>query len=204
LNDSIGNNDDALYVSVRPNGKIVVAGIDNQNNDNDVRQVAARLIGDNLKGAEQDVSEVEGFFTDDALFAQPPQAPIAPYLNRLNAAGRFYVLSQPRADGSAVIQLTDHFKDVSFSVVTDGDGNKVLAVNVDNLVLYYDPNTTKVLKIIGTDGNDKVMGSDSISVPMMIWGNAGNDILIGGGKDDQIRGGSGNDYVDGEEGNDAL
>ncbi|MFO0844143.1 MAG: CAP domain-containing protein [Gemmataceae bacterium] len=60
------------------------------------------------------------------------------------------------------------------------------------------------LVIVGEGGNDTISVSPSLTVWTRIFGNAGNDVILGGGGSDNIYGGPGNDVLQGGAGNDAL
>ncbi|XZE56469.1 PKD domain-containing protein [Planctomycetaceae bacterium SH139] len=53
-------------------------------------------------------------------------------------------------------------------------------------------------------GNDKIVVSTDISIPIELYGGPGNDTLIGGSGDDTLRGGDGDDELRGGLGNDLL
>jgi serralysin len=57
----------------------------------------------------------------------------------------------------------------------------------------------------GGDGNDQFLGhSASASARLVLYGEAGDDKVIGGGAGDYLNGGSNNDTLDGNSGNDIL
>lgn len=53
-------------------------------------------------------------------------------------------------------------------------------------------------------GNDKIVVSKDVTIPVELSGGIGNDILIGGSGNDILRGGAGNDDLRGELGDDTL
>ncbi len=85
---------------------------------------------------------------------------------------------------------------------------------VINVVFHYlnrdgDPaTTTRTFKGVeriffsGGSGNDKITVDASVTVPVQMFGGAGNDILIGGSGPDVLAGGIGNDVLNGGLGND--
>ena len=58
--------------------------------------------------------------------------------------------------------------------------------------------------ISGRRGNDKIVVSDRVWIPVHLYGNAGTDTLMGGSGNDSVYGGSGSDLVFGAIGNDTL
>ena len=68
----------------------------------------------------------------------------------------------------------------------------------------------KVATIVGTDGNDRLEGTDANDVIVggagkdVIFGRGGNDSICGGFGNDVIKGGTGKDYIEGNQGNDKL
>ncbi|HVT89624.1 MAG TPA: carboxypeptidase regulatory-like domain-containing protein [Tepidisphaeraceae bacterium] len=86
-------------------------------------------------------------------------------------------------------------------------------VSLNGATLNFDPALVSQIVISGSDGNDYINTSQAGTIPETIYGDAGNDTLIGGaGSDliygylgnDRIYGGSGNDVLFGEKGNDSL
>ncbi len=84
-------------------------------------------------------------------------------------------------------------------LVEPGDGNEGDAICAD-----------AVPTIIGTDGNDLLLGTPGDDVISGLGGDdrllgfAGNDILCGGPGNDELRGNTGNDLLSGGEGNDRI
>lgn len=72
------------------------------------------------------------------------------------------------------------------------------------------PVASPVCTILGTEGNDRLIGTDGDDVICGLGGNdrihggGGNDLLIGGDGNDVIRGGSGDDILTGGDGRDIL
>jgi Ca2+-binding RTX toxin-like protein len=58
--------------------------------------------------------------------------------------------------------------------------------------------------VYGQDGNDVVLASNNVHIPVWIFGGAGNDILSGGGGANVIVGGAGDDMLIGAAGRDLL
>ena len=57
--------------------------------------------------------------------------------------------------------------------------------------------------LYGGAGNDTIIGKP-LDKPIVVYGNDGNDHLIGGAGDDHLYGGAGDDYIDGGSGNDLI
>ncbi len=66
----------------------------------------------------------------------------------------------------------------------------------------YDLDDIDLIVFRGLGGNDYFV--NDTYVPCHAYGDAGNDVLLGGWGNDDIYGGTGNDYVDGRNGNDDL
>jgi uncharacterized protein YkwD len=58
--------------------------------------------------------------------------------------------------------------------------------------------------VLAGDGNDRVEVARSLVKATHIYGEAGDDTIIGGGGSDRVFGGWGNDTIDGREGNDRI
>ncbi len=63
---------------------------------------------------------------------------------------------------------------------------------------------TGELRAFGEDGNDTIIVDSNITLPTRLYGDAGNDVLVGGGGPDLLVGGDGNDQLDGRGGDDVL
>ena len=88
--------------------------------------------------------------------------------------------------------------DQNFTVVaTDGDGDAISSTVMTTIV----PNITG--SSIGTAGVDTLNQSASTE-PVVLVGNAGNDVITGGSGNDYLYGGAGNDTLTGNGGNDTL
>jgi len=92
-------------------------------------------------------------------------------------------------------------------------GNDVIDVSMSNGQIKVVENGTASLhsatnvlqiEVSASDGNDSITINTNVSLPTMLFGNAGNDTIRGGSGDDMILGGSGDDYFDGRGGADSF
>ncbi len=104
-------------------------------------------------------------------------------------------------DAGAILRINGSFGDDQIVVSRDDSGFTV--VNGDAWRLKLSEPFAGVL-VHGNDGNDSITMDDSITVPVTIYGDAGNDTLVGGGANDLLYGGSGSNSLDGRGGNDTL
>jgi len=93
-------------------------------------------------------------------------------------------------------------------VVDHMPGNPaLLRATVDGtLVGTRDAATLRAIRVVAGRGNDVVtvdLGQDT-TIPVSLYGGAGNDVLTGGAGNDLLDGGAGNDTLNGGGGNDRL
>ena len=84
---------------------------------------------------------------------------------------------------------------------------RVTTDGVTTRVAYTKERAGAVLQVSGGDGNDLITVDESrgtISVPLELHGNAGNDTIIGSSNADTIYGNQGNDLLWGCDGNDSI
>jgi len=207
--------DYAFSVFVRPEGQIVEAGLSDVNGDGTIQNAIVQFNGGELKGdGEISVNEIEKIVDDEDVFGNPPDSDVKSHLDGLSSIGKFYVLAQPNAAGEANIPLTDGNDVVTFSSFVDGEGNEVLAVNVNGVVLFYRQNggldfapggdVATLLKFDAKSGNDQLLGNSNVLIPLQIDCGSGNDTVIGGELADVILGGTGNDNIEAQNGNDIV
>jgi Ca2+-binding RTX toxin-like protein len=113
----------------------------------------------------------------------------------------------------------DHFISVSGAdVLTGGNGNDTadfsafqtsLHITVDDVADDEVPGRTGNVKtdietIIGGGGADFISAAAVANNAVAIYGNGGNDTLIGGSRNDTLHGGPGNDSLRGGDGNDFI
>lgn len=77
-------------------------------------------------------------------------------------------------------------------------------VIVNGFVFYPVPGPLTGLLVRGGGGNDNISVSINSTIPVTIYGEAGDDIISGTNYPDTIYGGDGNDYIDGNNGNDVI
>jgi uncharacterized delta-60 repeat protein len=206
--------DVALGLGILSDGKIVAGGTTDTNGDGGIVPVAARYVGEGSSNVppgsiEAEVTEVEQFATYDDLHAKPPTPPLDAYLGELSEDGRLYQLSQPDNDGVARIDLANGPDGngnnvIKLRTIVAEDGTTNVAVDVDGVVLYYDASTTTRIEINARGGNDLVCAGDGVTVPLLIDGGDGNDVIVGGRSHDLLFGGAGRDLINGEHGADVL
>jgi hypothetical protein len=81
-----------------------------------------------------------------------------------------------------------------------GNGSVQVSLNGTSLGKF----TPQVIRIHGGDGDDKILADSTLRVPVVLYGDGGNDQLRGGKGDDLLDGGAGNDKLQGGRGNDIL
>ena len=110
------------------------------------------------------------------------------------------------AQGALVIDGTLH-------VVGDGTADDTVTVTVSGTnisvdsgsgAMLFDSSSVGELSIRTGGGNDVVLVSTDVTVPVTIDGGAGNDLLAGGGGRSVLIGGEGNDLLYGAGGDDVL
>ena len=203
--DANGNQayDAATSVRVLADGKIVAAGDGVEVNESPV--VLAIRLGAGVTpppNSEGEVTEVEEFVDYDDL-----HDPNSTLFADLSATARFYSLAQHDDDGVARLDLPpdlDRANVVTIYNVLAGDGQVNVAVNVDGVVLYYDPEDCTRIEIYTKLFDDVITAGNDIAIPLVIDASDGNDTVTGGGEDDVVFGGNGNDYINGNDGDDAA
>jgi Ca2+-binding RTX toxin-like protein len=83
---------------------------------------------------------------------------------------------------------------------TNGFSHDYASLNAD---LFGFSGGVKHLEFIGGAGNDTFV-NNALDLAVTAYGNAGNDWLVGGSKNDFLYGGAGNDWLSGRGGNDTL
>ena len=100
----------------------------------------------------------------------------------------------------------DEETDTVTATVIDDEGNEVSGSGSATVTIVERPPATDRCDglqptLVGTEGNDKLTGTDG---PDVIVGSGGNDIIKGQGGNDVLCGGDGNDTIDGQGGDDTI
>ena len=83
----------------------------------------------------------------------------------------------------------------------DSGGAKVTVNGVSEIRSL---NNIRAISLWGRDGNDRITIDGQLQFPTRIFGDAGNDTIIGGPKEDTIFAGGGDDSIQGGAGNDSI
>ena len=210
--------DNAFAVGVQSDGKIVAAGTTFLPNES-TALVAARYLGGAGGGeepppSEDDITEVEGFVDYQDLQQDPPPGPVGEHFENRSNWAKIYMRSQPDDDGVARIDTKDDRVNViEICTIVTEDGSLNVTVSIDGLVLFYDPETTKLIELRTGGGDDVIEFCEEVDIPFVIHlgdgndtyhGDHGNNYILGGGGDDDLKGGRGNDLFVGGPGDDAI
>ncbi|MGB7159481.1 MAG: hypothetical protein WBD40_15545 [Tepidisphaeraceae bacterium] len=84
-------------------------------------------------------------------------------------------------------------------LITEESGSRRVSINGDERVYPF-----ATLFIDAGAGNDKVVASDDVTIPLAITGSGGNDTIVGGGMNDELSGANGKDKLFGGAGHDYL
>jgi uncharacterized repeat protein (TIGR01451 family) len=107
--------------------------------------------------------------------------------------------------GSSVLLITGtRFKDVIVVVPQPRHSGMLQVVQNNHVLVTFAPSDVQRIVVFGLQGNDQITISAALQRPAVIFGGAGNDILVGGGGNDQIEGEDGNDTIVGGSGHDVL
>src|SRR3954447_25392367 len=104
----------------------------------------------------------------------------------VGSAGQLTVVGSPKND--------------RISVRYDGES---YLVNDGRRATSFSQNISSI-RIDAGNGRDTVNVDKTVTIPTVINGGAGNDLLNGGSGDDQMNGAAGNDQLNGNDGNDTL
>jgi hypothetical protein len=78
------------------------------------------------------------------------------------------------------------------------------AGTIEDSVAAISYTNVQQIQIIGTNSNDTIQAAPTLTIPLLIHGNGGDDVIIGGGGNDTLFGDAGNDYLNGGPGTDSL
>lgn len=156
-------------------------------------------------GNEGTVSGIERFLTDDEISGDSSLLPFATRLAKRSDWAQLYIHSQPNSEGVVTINrgAAPVNTTVTFTNINVG-GTPMLGVDINGVQLYYDPATTTQFNIILGNGNDTVIGSDRVRVPLLIHCGGGNDTVTGGARQDTVFGDAGDDSISGGAKSDVL
>ena len=115
---------------------------------------------------------------------------------------RLMTLETSLGSGTLTIEGTSGADYVSISI--GGDNSLHISDGTSTTYPVYDPNQVSLIKLLLGDGADSNYINSNVSETCEIHGDAGNDVLNGGGLSDSIYGGTGNDNIAGAAGADAV
>jgi uncharacterized delta-60 repeat protein len=196
--------DAVLEVGVTSDGKILLGGYSDTNGDGGYQTSVARYGKETDTGPHDDVEGIEDFVSDDELFANPPAEPLASRLKNLSTGAKLYILAQPDSNGVAHFDLTNANDTVTIYNGFDDNGNPQVFVNVNTFVIPYDPGSTTLFRFNLMGGNDSLVTSPGVTIPMIVNAGDGNDLVRTGDGNDIIDGGKGIDIAYGGKGNDVV
>jgi|GEM_PF-927975 len=166
------------------------------------------LIGDNAAnylggGAGNDT--IQGGLGNDTLDGGAGTGDVADY-SYLKTGSTGQVIGYDQANGRFTLSFSTGDIDVLTNIETImlGAGNNTIdlsAINSSNLGLFIDGSAGTSNSIIGTSGNDTLMGGFGADT---LVGGAGNDLLYGSDGADSLSGGTGDDTIQGSAGGDTL
>src|SRR5262245_9374047 len=126
-------------------------------------------------------------------------------------------LNSPGAPGTATIEDDADNPGTDVLIVTGTSGNDVIVIepqprssgqlrvvrNGHVLVSFISSDVPRIVAF-GLEGNDKIIVNASLMQPATLFGDEGNDQLVGGRGSDQLDGGAGKDVIAGGLGNDTI
>ena len=122
---------------------------------------------------------------------------------RLLAATPAAVTATLGSDG--ILQVVGTKRADNISAGLGASGSDQLSVTSHEFPIATFPLASVIaIQISGGGGNDLLMFVPGLDIPVTILGEAGNDIIYGGGGDDSLSGGAGRDSLFGHGGDDLL
>ena len=109
-------------------------------------------------------------------------------------------VSQAIVDGDLQLRISGGRKSDMIGVTATADGLLISNVRWNKTVTG---NFTSIV-IRGGKGNDLVVVDSTLTIPVAIFGSAGNDTIVGGGGNDKLYGQGGTDSLNGGAGDDVL
>jgi Ca2+-binding RTX toxin-like protein len=208
-NDQIFGNDGNDFLQAKNQDRDTVNGGSNSDGSADFDLASVDAIdqpGLATRGAaagDDSSVGIEQFLSDEDLLGHNLIIPLAARLQNLTIWSKLCVFGQPNSAGEVTLNTALRDDQVIFSNI-NVNGTPLIAVNINGVVLTYDPKTTTRITINTSDGNDVIQASDRIRVPLEIHGGNGNDSIIGGAREDSLFGDAGNDTLRGGAKSDVL
>ncbi len=106
----------------------------------------------------------------------------------------------PLPEGAIRIKGTHGADRIDIDQLQDGS----VTVSVNGKMRTFNSEEARRLVIEGGAGDDTIIASENVDVPMYILGGRGSDTIVGGFGDDYIRGGKGNDVISARGGRNEL
>jgi len=120
----------------------------------------------------------------------------------MSAVGGLSVVDFPLPAGGVELRVTGTDGDDVIGVALTASGVEVRDVNGAAVTVFG--GTYRSVRVDGGAGNDAVLVDPSMTLPVALFGGAGNDTLTGGSGNDRLYGGDGDDALDGAAGDDVL
>lgn len=230
--DESADNDTALKVFALSGGqKVLAVGHNDQNNDGDRQIAMVQYALDDTNddgGDEQAVTEIEGLLDDPDVFGNIKDPDLVERLRKFSKMAHQAVFWEPTEEGIGYIKTTDGNDIIVIDTIVGADGELVMRVNINGLVLFYyntttppasqdgfnialaeDPNlapllTATQLNITTLNGHDKITTLKDVKIPMLVDAGQGCDTVQTGDGNDTVFGGGGEDTLLGGNCNDVL
>lgn len=194
----------AQDVAITSDGKVQLGGFSDTNGDGAYLTSVARYGLEVSSGPHDTTDGITDFVDDSELHSNPPPFPLNLRLQNLSTSAKLYVLAQPDSNGVATFDLTNANDTVTIYNGVDGNGNPQVFVNVNNVVIPYDPGSTTLFRFNLMGGNDSLTTGPGVNIPMIVHAGDGNDFVQTGDGNDLIDGGKGIDLLSGGKGNDVI
>lgn len=128
---------------------------------------------------------------------------------RTLGSSRFH-LALTRLEDRTVPAVTATLLNGVLGVMGDSAANNISIglsngqITVSGVAQTFSPSQVGTISVAGGDGDDVITVSPALNFPCLLFGEFGNDTLVGGSGNDQLFGGIGNDRLDGGPGDDQL
>ncbi|HTK74074.1 MAG TPA: FG-GAP-like repeat-containing protein [Gemmataceae bacterium] len=130
---------------------------------------------------------------------------------RTRSSGSSYLrLALTRLEDRTVPAVTATLLNGVLGVMGDTAANNISIglsngqITVSGVAQSFAANQIASISVAGGDGDDVITVNPAINLPCLLFGEFGNDTLVGGSGSDQLFGGVGNDRLDGGPGDDQL